>query len=132
MRKAEAYVRVWMESSCKPELLPSEAEILEIAEEFANEGVAEAVPRYFRDLRKAVVVDYSKFTMPMLYVHGEHDPRQPIDYCRGMEDHIPGLEAVLVLDAGHFVSRERPTELTNAMMWFYNSMLGSGVPLPTS
>lgn len=129
MERAEAYIRVWFESSCKPELLPDDEEIREIANEFAVEGVAQAVPRYFRDIRRAATVDYSKFTMPILYVHGEHDPRQPIDYCRGMEDHLPGLESVLVLDAGHFVSRERPQELTNAMMWFYNSMLGSGVPL---
>ena len=67
--------------------------------------------------------------MPVLYVHGEHDPRQPVDYCRGMEDHIPGLEAILVLDSGHFVTRERPQEMTDAMMWFYHSMLGSGLPL---
>ena len=48
---------------------------------------------------------------------------------RGMEQHLPGLEGILVLDAGHFVSRERPVELAQAMMWFYNSMLGAGVPL---
>ena len=48
--------------------------------------------------------------MPVVYVHGEHDPRQPIEYCRGMEDHVPGLEAILVLDSGHFVTRERPEQ----------------------
>ena len=129
MRSAEAYVRVWFESSCKPETRPQEAEMLEIAGEFATEGVAEAVPRYFRDIRKAAVVDYSKFTMPVLYVHGEHDPRQPVEYCYGMDEHIPGLEAVLVLDSGHFVPREQPQQLTDAMMWFYHSMLGSGLQL---
>jgi pimeloyl-ACP methyl ester carboxylesterase len=129
MRKAEAYVRVWMESSCKPELLPADDEIMAMAAEFANEGVAEAIPRYFRDIRLSTPVDYTKFTMPVLYVHGEHDPRQPIDYCRGIEEHIPGLEAILVLDSGHFVTRERPREMTQAMMWFYNSMLGSGLPI---
>ena len=45
MRKAQAYVRVWMESSCKEDLVPDDAEILEMAAEFANEGVAEAVPQ---------------------------------------------------------------------------------------
>ena len=129
MQKPEAYVRVWMESSCKPELLPSEEQIMEMVAEFSQPGVAEAVPRYFRDIRRATPVDYSKFTMPVVYVHGEHDPRQPVDYCRGMEEHIPGLEAILVLDSGHFVTRERPLEMTQAMMWFYNSMLGSGLPI---
>jgi pimeloyl-ACP methyl ester carboxylesterase len=129
MRKPGAFVRVWMESSCKPELLPPKDEIESIVAEFAHPGVAESVPRYFRDIPKNVAVDYSKFTMPVLYVHGEHDPRQPIEYCRGMEDHLPGLEAILVLDSGHFVTRERPAEMTNALMWFFNSMLGSAVPL---
>lgn len=129
MQKAEAYVRVWFESSCKPELLPDEAEIAEIVAEFAHPGIAEAVPRYFRDIPKTTAVDYSKFTMPIVQVHGEHDPRQPVDYCRGMEEHLPGLEAVLVLDSGHFVTRERPREMNQALMWFFNSMLGSGLPL---
>lgn len=129
MSNAEAYVRVWFESSCKPELRPSDREIAEIAREFGTPGTGQAVPRYFRDIRKASTVDYSKFTMPVLYVHGEHDPRQPIDYCRGMEDHIPGLEGIMVLDSGHFVTRERPQEMTDAMMWFYHSMLGPGVSL---
>lgn len=129
MKKAHAYTRVWMESSCKPETLPPVDELDKVAEEFSHPGVAEAVPRYFRDIPKNKPVDYSKFTMPVLYVHGEHDPRQPIEYCRGMEDHLPGLQAILVLDCGHFVTRERPKEMTQAMMWFYNSMLGEGVPL---
>jgi len=129
MQKAAAYVRVWFDSSCKPGLRPDEAEIAEIAAEFAHPGIAEAVPRYFRDIAKTRPVDYAKFTMPVVQVHGEHDPRQPIDYCRGMEDHLPGLEAILVLDSGHFVTRERPREMTQALMWFFNSMLGAGLPI---
>ena len=129
MRKAESYVRVWMESSCKPGLGPDEAELQSIIEEFSHPGVAESVPRYFRDIRANPPVDYAKFTMPVLYVHGEHDPRQPVDYCRGMEAHLPGLEAILVLDSGHFVTRERPVEMTQALSWFFNSMLASGLPL---
>jgi hypothetical protein len=34
-----------------------------------------------------------------------------------------------VLDSGHFVTRERPLEMTQALMWFFNSMLGSGLPI---
>lgn len=129
MSNADAYVRVWFDTSCKPETRPSEEDLKEIIAEFSHPGVAEAVPRYFRDVRKSEPVDYSRFTMPVLYVHGEHDPRQPIDYARGMEDHVPGLEAVLVLDAGHFVTYERPQELANAMMWFFHSMLAPGLPI---
>lgn len=129
MKKPDAYIRVWFDSSCKPDSRPSEDEIRQVVAEFSHPGIADAVPRYFRDIRKSKPVDYSKLTMPVLYVHGEHDPRQPIDYCRGMEEHLPGLEAILVLDSGHFVTRERPLEMTQALMWFFNSMLAPGVPL---
>lgn len=129
MSRPEAYVRVWFESACKPELCPSTDVLSGIAAEFSYEGVATAVPRYFRDLRNAVPIDYSRFSMPVLYIHGEHDPRQPIEYVRGMEQHVPGLEAVLVLDSGHFVTRERPLETAQAMTWFFNAMLAPGLPL---
>ena len=129
MNKSEAYVKVWFESSCKPELIPDQKEINEIVKEFSYPGIGNAVPRYFRDIPKNKPVDLSKFTMPILYIHGEHDPRQPIEYCFGMEKHLPGLEAILVLDSGHFITRERPIDTTNAMMWFIISMLGSGLKL---
>ena len=129
MRKADAHIRVWFESSCKPGLVPDEVELREIIDEFSFPGTAESIPRYFRDIPKGKAVDYSKFTMPILYVHGEHDPRQPLEYAYGMEEHLPGLEAILALDCGHFVTRERPLEMTKAMMSFYNSLLGAGVPL---
>ena len=129
MNKSEAYVKVWFERSCKPELIPNQKEINEIVKEFSYPGIGHAVPRYFRDIPKNKPVDLSKFTMPILYIHGEHDPRQPIEYCFGMEKHLPGLEAILVLDSGHFITRERPIDTTNAMMWFFNSMLGSGLKI---
>ena len=129
MNKSEAYVRVWFESSCKPDLIPDEKEIKEIVDDFSHQGTGDAVPRYFRDIPKNKPVDLSKFTMPILYIHGEHDPRQPIEYCEGMEDHLPGLQAILVLDSGHFITRERPKQTTDAMMWFFNSMLGSGLKI---
>ena len=129
MNKPDAYVRVWFESSCKPDLIPNEKEIKEIVDDFSHQGTGDAVPRYFRDIPKNKPVDLSKFTMPILYIHGEHDPRQPIEYCHGMEDHLPGLQAILVLDSGHFITRERPKQTTDAMMWFFNSMLGSGLKI---
>ena len=129
MNKPDAYVRVWFESSCKPDLIPDEREIKEIVDDFSHQGTGDAVPRYFRDIPKNKPVDLSKFTMPILYIHGEHDPRQPIEYCVGMEDHLPGLQAILVLDSGHFITRERPKQTTDVMMWFFNSMLGSGLKI---
>ena len=129
MSNADAYVRVWFDTSCKPETRPNEEEIKEIIKEFSYPGISDVVPLYFSHIRDSKPVDYSKFTMPVLYIHGEYDPRQPIEYARGMEEHIPGLEAILVLDSGHFVTWERPDDVSNAMNWFFHSMLGSGLPI---
>ncbi|TXF10040.1 hypothetical protein [Pelomicrobium methylotrophicum] len=52
-----------------------------------------------------------------------------MEYVQGMEEHVPGLEALLMLGCSHFVTRERPAEMANAMMWFYYSMLTLGFPL---
>jgi len=126
MARTEAYVRTWFRSSCKADLLPGEEELREIAREFAYPGVAQAVPRYFRDIRKSRKVDYAKLTMPVLCIQGEFDPRQPIEYSHGMDKVIPGFQGVMLLDAGHFVTRERPAEVTDALMFFFNSLLPPG------
>ncbi|MBI4506704.1 MAG: alpha/beta hydrolase [Chloroflexi bacterium] len=125
----DAYVRVWFESSCSPATRPGELEMARIVEEFGYPGVGEAVARYFRDLRKNPPMDFSKLTFPVLIVAGEHDPRQPLSYLEGVQDQIPGLDAVLVLDCGHFVTHERPAEMAQAMLLFYNHMLGAGTRL---
>lgn len=129
MHKARAYVGVWFDSSCHPATRPPQAELDRIVFEFSRPGVGESVARYFRDMNKTPPMDYSKLTMPVLYVHGEYDPRQPVEYARGLEDHIPGLQAVLLLACGHFVTHEQPEAMSKAMLWFYNSMLAPGVPL---
>jgi hypothetical protein len=40
-----------------------------------------------------------------------------------------GLEAILVIDSGHFVTLERPRDMAMAAMCFFNSVLSSGLPL---
>jgi len=42
LQNPEAYVRVWFDSSCKPETKPADAEIREIVAEFSYPGIAEA------------------------------------------------------------------------------------------
>lgn len=129
MGKADAYVDVWFDSSCYPLTKPPRPEIQRIAGDFARAGVADSVVRYFRDMNKTPPMDYTRLTMPVLYVHGEYDPRQPLDYVYGIEDQIPGLEAVLLLECGHFVTHEQPEAMAQAMLWFFNNMLAPGVPL---
>ena len=57
MNKSSAYVRVWFESSCKPDLIPENDEMKEIIKEFSYPGTGDAVPRYFRDIPKNKPVD---------------------------------------------------------------------------
>lgn len=129
MNRAAAYVQAWFDSSCYPETKPPQIEIDRIALEFSQPGVGDAVVRYFRDMSKTPPMDYSKLTMPVLYIHGEHDPRQPLEYVQGIENFIPGLQAVLLLECGHFVTHERPEEVSKAMLYFYNNLLAPGVSL---
>lgn len=129
MSRASAYVRLWFESSCLDRTRPPEAEMCRLITEFNQPGTGDAVVRYFRDISKTPPMDYRKLTMPVLCVHGEYDPRQPIEYIRGVENHIPGLQAVLLLECGHFVTHERPEEMSKAMLWFFNQMLAPGVSL---
>ena len=57
MDKSEAYVKVWFESSCKPDLIPNKKELNEIIKEFSYPGTGGAVPRYFRDIPNNKPVD---------------------------------------------------------------------------
>ncbi|MGB7182735.1 MAG: hypothetical protein WBD51_12430, partial [Burkholderiaceae bacterium] len=36
---------------------------------------------------------------------------------------------ILILDAGHFVTWEQPEQVSNAMLWFFHSMLAPGLPI---
>ena len=70
MKNSDAYVRVFFDSSCKPVTKPSENDIQMVIDKFSYTGTAVFVPKYFRYSRKSVSVDYSKFTMPIFYIHG--------------------------------------------------------------
>ncbi|HMN15231.1 MAG TPA: alpha/beta hydrolase [Bellilinea sp.] len=129
MRKASAYVGAWFDSSCYAPTRPPQAEIDRVALEFSQPGVADAVGRYFRDMGRTPPMDYKKLTMPILYMHGEYDPRQPIEYVEGIDQVIPGLQAVLLLECGHFVTHERPEEVSKAMLYFFNNLLAPDVSL---
>ena len=110
------------------ELIPDETEINEIIEDFSHPVLEMLFQDTLETYLKNKPVDLSKFTMPILYIHGEHDPRQPLEHCKVWRKCISSVP-ILVLDLGYFITRERPVETTNGMMWFFNSMLGSGVKL---
>jgi len=117
---AEAFVRqVYGERTVQP--IP-EQDMQRIIEEFGRPGVAEAVPRYFRDTSTEVLLArqqlYSQMSFPVLLLQGEKDPAQPQWYFEGAADQFPDAELQWIRDAGHFTELEQPEQVTKAIRDF--------------
>jgi pimeloyl-ACP methyl ester carboxylesterase len=102
-----------------------EADMLRIIEEFSRPGVAEAVPRYFRDfgdfgeeLRQERAALFAAMDFPVLLLQGENDPAQPQWYFEGAADLFPDAELQWIGDAGHFTELEQPEQVTKAIRDF--------------
>lgn len=93
-----------------------------IVREFGRPGVAEAVPRYFRDfvwededVRKEM---FRKMSFPVLVLQGEKDPAQPLSYYEGIETVFSNVQFQVVKDAGHFTELEKPQDVSKAILDF--------------
>jgi pimeloyl-ACP methyl ester carboxylesterase len=116
----EAFVRqVYGERTVQP--IPEE-DMQRIIEEFGRPGVAEAVPRYFRDTSAEVLLArlqlYSRMSFPVLLLQGEKDPAQPQWYFEGAADQFPHAELQWITGAGHFTELEQPEQVTKAIRGF--------------
>ncbi|MBM4446753.1 MAG: alpha/beta fold hydrolase [Chloroflexi bacterium] len=93
--------------------------------EFSRPGVAEAVPRYFRDFRledeDVRLERFSKMTFPVLVLQGEKDPAQPLWYYEGIEEVFPNVEFQIIEDSGHFTELEKPEEVSKAILDFLSN-----------
>lgn len=93
-----------------------------IISEFSRPGVAEAVPRYFRDFvlesEEVRLERFVKMTFPVLALQGEKDPAQPLWYFEGIESVFPDVKLQIVEDAGHFTELEKPEEVSKAILDF--------------
>ncbi len=69
-----------------------------------------------------VMADVARIQVPALIVCGEQDPLTPTKYARYLHEHIAGSRLVLVLDAGHYVMRERPAAVTRALAEFLSTV----------
>ena len=101
-----------------------EEDITRIIEEFSREGVAEAVPRYFRDFfgspsasegRPAL---FPAMDFPVLLLQADRDPAQPLWYFDGGTDLFPNATLQLVKDSGHFSELEQPQAVSLAIRDF--------------
>ncbi len=123
MGNTEAFVRnVYEPRTVQP--IPEE-DMLRIIEEFGRPGVAEAVPRYFRDfgdfgeeLRQERAALFAAMDFPVLLLQGDSDPAQPPSYFEGATDAFPDAELKWVTEAGHFTELEQPEQVTKAIRDF--------------
>jgi pimeloyl-ACP methyl ester carboxylesterase len=122
MSYAEAFVTgVYGSRTVQP---IQEEDMARIVEEFSRDGVAEAVPRYFRDFfasppgseeRQSL---FSAMDLPVLLLQADSDPAQPLWYFEGGTDLFPDAVLQIVEDSGHFSELEQPEAVTQAIRDF--------------
>jgi pimeloyl-ACP methyl ester carboxylesterase len=104
----------------------SEAVLARIADEFRYPGIADMVPKYFRDLeldpagpqRAARAACFSAMTFPVLLLQADSDPNQPLYYFDGGTDLFPDAELSWVTSSGHFSELEQPDQVSAAVREF--------------
>ena len=120
MSNAEQFVRhVYNSRTVQP---IREEDLTRIIEEFSREGVAEAVPRYFRDFGEVMSEEraalYAAMDFPVLLLQADSDPAQPLWYFDGATDLFPNAELQWIEDSGHFSELEQPEAVTKAIRDF--------------
>jgi len=120
MSEARAFIAKVYESRTVQKI--SDEDMEGIIFEFSRPGVAEAVPRYFRDFTMESedirLARFKKMTFPVLVLQGEKDPAQPLWYFEGIETVFPDVKFQIVRDAGHFTELEKPNEVSKAILDF--------------
>ena len=119
---AERFVRGVYESRTVQKV--PEADITRIIEEFSREGVAEAVPRYFRDFFGSPSAGagrdklFPAMDFPVLLLQADRDPAQPQWYFDGATGLFPNATLQWVKDSGHFTELEQPEAVSTAIREF--------------
>lgn len=120
MSNAEQFVRfVYDSRTVQP--IPEE-DMTRIIEEFSREGVAEAVPRYFRDFGEGISEEraalYAAMDFPILLLQADSDPAQPLWYFEGATDLFSNAKLQWIEVSGHFSELEQPEAVTEAIRDF--------------
>lgn len=120
MSDAETFINTVYEPRTIQEI--SDEDMEGIILEFSRPGVAEAVPRYFRDFalesEEARRERFGKMSFPVLVLQAEKDPAQPLWYFDGIETVFPDVRLQVVKDSGHFTELERPDDVSKAILDF--------------
>jgi pimeloyl-ACP methyl ester carboxylesterase len=108
----------------------TEDDIAPVLDTLARPGVLEAAIGYYRCLFDPARQDpelmagqmrfgFEPVTVPALYLHGGNDGCIGLELAEGMEEAFTaGLTKVVVAGAGHFMHRERPSEVNSQILRF--------------
>lgn len=112
----------------EPDALPSwlsQAELDAYIDAFARSGFTGGI-NWYRNLDRnwelgAGLPD--RIDVPAAFVAGAADPVLVMTPYQGMEERIPDLRAVTIVDgAGHWVQQEKPDEVTDALLCFLGGL----------
>jgi len=131
MSNAETFVRRPYSNLTKQPI--PEEDIKRAIKEFSYPGIAEAVPRYFRDidliswfegegLRERMSL-YAAMDFPVLLLQADSDPNQPQYYFEGATEAFPRAKLQWVANSGHFTELEQPEAVTKAIREFLHTHL---------
>lgn len=85
----------------------------------AEEPIRPASSILYRDLAACNVFDcmnrLAEISLPTLIICGTEDRLTPIKYSQYLHDHIAGSSLRLISDAGHYVMREQPQQVNQAI-----------------
>jgi len=84
------------------------------------EGYVQSVREMFKEPKWSVVNKLNRIKVPTLIVHGSKDEIIPIKAAEEIRRRIKNSK-LIILDAGHAVSFERPTEFNKALIDFLKS-----------
>ena len=123
MVDADKFVRlVYAKNTVKP--VP-EHDLQRIILEFSRPGIAQAFPRYFRDLDENMQSEeglrrrknmFASWKFPVLLLQADSDPLQPQRIFDSAISAFQNATLVWVTDSGHFTELEQPEQVTRALL----------------
>jgi pimeloyl-ACP methyl ester carboxylesterase len=91
-----------------------------LVNEFARDGVAQQVPKYFKlknwDLDAAMTkICKEAFPFPVLILQADKDASQPVSLFESVSSECPRVELRWISDASHFSNFDKPEEVARAI-----------------